>query len=515
MSYTGQYQQIELTSGNLIRHDGPAGTVVFLVALPLCMGIALASGAPLFTGIIAGVIGGLVISVLSGSQVSVSGPAAGLAVIVANAIASLGDYRIFSLAVLLSGAMQLAMGIARLGIIGDYFPNAVIKGMLAAIGVVIVLKQIPHCLGYDKDFFGDQNFFSQGEGNTVADLFASVAAPGMGSVTITIMSLLILIFWDRIAAKLGKVPKMVPAPLVVVLAGIAANELFAYVLPVLHISASEHLVSLPVPESVRDFFAQFKFPDFNAITNPDVWTVALTLAVVASLETLLSLEAADRIDPYKRISPPSRELRAQGIGNMLSGLIGGLPITSVVVRTSANVYAGARTWMSSFIHGVLLLSTTMFIPSFLNKTPLASLAAILVVIGFKLTRPTLYKEMYRAGLDQFLPFVITVLAVVFSDLLTGVFVGFFCGIFFVIRTNHHDAITIVHQDNFYLMRFNKNASFVNKYEVRSKLRKLPEGAHVIIDGSRALYMDRDIREVIDDFRQLAPYRRITVELLYI
>lgn len=503
---------LDPTSGNFFKRDGPAGTVVFLVALPLCLGIALASGAPLFAGIIAGAVGGLVISVLSGSQLSVSGPAAGLTVIVATAIQDLGSYQVFLSAVVLAGVLQFLLGVVRLGVIADYVPNSVIKGMLAAIGLVILLKQIPHALGRDKDYEGDLSFLEKGQANTLTDIVDGVMSAHPGAMLIACVSLLILVGWDPLAARLGRFLQLVPAPLIVVAAGIGLNQALGAIHPSWKIVEPEHLVTLPVAKSFSDYVGQFMAPDFTAIANQKVLIVAATLAVVASLESLLSLEAADRLDPYKRISPPNRELRAQGIGNIVSGLLGGLPVTSVVVRTSANVYAGAVTWMSSFIHGVLLFASTLLIPSLLNLTPLACLASILIVIGYKLTKPLIYKQMFRLGWSQFLPFIVTVTAIVFTDLLKGVLVGLACGLFYVIRTNHHDAITVVHQDNNYLMRFNKDASFVNKNELRTKLRKIPDGAHLIIDGRKALFIDRDIHEVVEDFRQLAPYKNITLEI---
>lgn len=499
------------TSGNFFRRDGPAGTVVFLVALPLCLGIALASGAPLFAGIIAGAVGGIVVSVLSGSQLSVSGPAAGLTVIVATAIRELGSYQVFLAAVVLAGVLQFLLGVGRLGVIADYVPNSVIKGMLAAIGLVIILKQVPHALGRDKDYEGDFSFLEKGETNTLTDIATSVMSASPGALVIAGISLLILIFWDGFTARAGRLLRLLPAPLVVVVAGIAINHALGSFIPAWKMVDPEHMVALPVAASLSDYFKQFFSPDFSALGDQKVWMAAATLAVVASLESLLSLEAADRLDPYKRISPPNRELRAQGIGNIISGLLGGLPITSVVVRTSANVYAGAMTWMSSFIHGVLLFASTLLIPAVLNWTPLACLAAILIVIGYKLTRPVLYKQMFHLGWSQFIPFVVTVAAIVFTDLLKGVLVGLACGIFFVIRTNHHDAITVVAQDNYYLMRFNKDASFVNKNELRTRLRKIPDGSYLIIDGRKALYIDHDIHEVVEDFKALAPYKNITLE----
>ena len=502
---------IDLSITNLLRHDGPAGLVTYLVALPLCLGIALGSGAPLFAGVIAGVIGGLVVSVLSGSQVSVSGPAAGLAVIVFTAIQDLGSYRAFLLALLLSGALQLIFGILKVGMVVDFVPNSVIKGMLAGIGLMIVLKQIPHALGRDKDYMGDFRFLEVGGNTTISDIGAAVASAALGAVLIALVSLVILITWDQLAHK-SRLFQLLPGPLIVVAFGIAANLLFGKFAPSLHLASVEHMVDLPVPASTGDFFRQFALPDFSAISNHTVWIVALTIAVVGSLETLLSLEAADRLDPYKRISSSSRELRAQGVGNLISGLIGGLPITSVVVRTAASVNAGARTRMSSFIHGLLLLASVILIPGVLRLTPLASLAAILIAVGFKLTKPSLYKSVYVLGWDQFIPFVVTVIGVVFTDLLKGVLIGLLCGFFFVIRRNQHEAITVVNSGTNYLFQFTKDATFVNKNEFRKKLSELPSDAHVLIDGKRALFVDHDILEILDDFRKLAPYKNIQIEL---
>lgn len=500
------------TSGNFLRHDGPAGTVVFLVALPLCLGIALASGAPLFAGIISGIIGGLLVSLLSGSNVSVAGPAAGLAVIVATAIRDLGSFQAFLTAVVLAGCFQIVFGLFRLGVIADYIPNPVIKGMLAGIGLAIIFKQIPHALGRDKDFEGDLAFLEAGGKNTLTDIVESVMSASPGAILIAGFSLFLLLFWERMAYRGNRFFALMPGALVVVILGIVINEALGTVAPGWKLTDPEHLVQLPVTTSLGGFFQNLTFPDFSVITNKHVWTVALTLATIASIETLLSLEAADRLDPYLRISPPNRELFAQGVSNIVAGLIGGLPVTSVIVRTSANVYAGARTWMSSFIHGVLLLVATLFIPTLLNRLPLASLAAILLLVGYKLTKVELYKGMYRQGVAQFLPFIVTVVAIVFSDLLSGVLIGMVFGFFFVIRNNHHAALTVVSQDNLYLMRFNKDASFINKSELRRRLREVPSGAKLVIDGSRSLYIDRDIYEVVEDFQKMAPYKDIQVEL---
>jgi MFS superfamily sulfate permease-like transporter len=494
-----------------LKHDGPAAIVVFLVALPLCLGIALGSGAPLFSGVLAGILGGIVVGLLSGSHVSVSGPTAGLATIIAAAINGIGSFEGFLVAVVLAGCFQLAFGILRFGMIADYVPNSVIKGILAGIGLLIVLKQLPHALGRDVDYMGDFPFLEAGGNRTLSDIAAAVASASAGAVIIFAISLALLLAWDRLGSRVRALAA-VPGPLMVVALGIGLNQTFRAAAPGLALVGSDHLVNLPVPSSVGDFIGQFALPDFSAITSRTVWTTALTIAFAGSLETLLSLEAADRLDPYKRISSSSRELRAQGVANILSGLIGGLPITSVVVRTAANVSAGARTRLSTVIHGVLLLVAVVLLAPVLRLTPLASLATILIVVGFRLTKPALYQEVFAHGWSQFVPFVTTVVAVVFIDLLTGVIVGVTCGVFFVVVTNHHEAITVVNQGSNYLLRFTKDASFINKNELRRKLRELPDGAHVVIDATRALFIDHDINEIVEDFRQLAPHKHIEVDL---
>jgi MFS superfamily sulfate permease-like transporter len=494
-----------------LKHDVSAGAVVFLVALPLCLGIALASGAPLFAGIISGMAGGIVIGALSGSQVSVSGPAAGLAIIVLSGIQTVGSYKGFLVAVVLSGVLQFVFGILRFGIIADYIPNSVIHGMLAGIGVLIILKQIPHALGSDADYEGDFKFLEIGGNNTLSHAARALASAQMGAVLVFALGLLLLLFWERLA-KQSRFFQIIPGQLAVVVVGIALNQLFAGLIPAIHLTTPDHLVNLPVPANLADFLNQFTLPDFSVIASVAAWKAAAMIAVVGSVETLLSLEAADKLDPYKRMSSSNRELRAQGIGNIVSGLLGGLPATSVVVRTAANVDAGSRTKMSCIIHGVLLLVSVIMLPGILSLTPLASLAAILIMVGYKLTKPALYHEVYSQGWSQFLPFIVTVLAVVFTDLLTGVIIGLICGVFFVIRTNHHEAITVVNYGMDYLFRFTKDASFINKNEFRRKLRELPDGAHVLIDGTRALFIDHDIKEIVSDFKELAPHKNIQIDL---
>lgn len=483
------------------KTDLLSGVVVFLVALPLCLGIALASGAPLFAGIISGVIGGIVVGFLSHSELSVSGPAAGLTAIVLVAITSLGSYETFLVAVVLAGMMQIALGFAKAGTISNYFPSNVIEGMLAAIGVIIILKQLPHAIGYDKDNEGDFFFIEKGTGhNTFSALIDAVNYSHVGAIIITLTSLAILIAWTKLSFL--KKMKTVPGALVAVVAGVVLNEIFKQTGSNLAI-AQEHLVTLPVPSSFADFIGQFSRPNFSAITNSNVWIVAATIAAVASIETLLCIEAADKMDPLKRFTNTNIELKAQGVGNLLSGLIGGLPMTSVIVRTSANINSGARTKISAIAHGMFLLVAVVAIPTVLNKIPLACLAAILLMTGFKLAHPSVFKHMWKSGKFQFAPFIVTVIAVVFTDLLKGVAIGLAISIFFILRANmklayffkkeEHHAGETIHID------LAQEVSFLNKAAIKQTLAHLPENAKVIINAANSVYIDQDVILLIKDF----------------
>ena len=490
--------------------DLSSSVVVFLVALPLCMGIALGSAAPLFSGIIAGVVGGIVVGSFSGSHLSVSGPAAGLTAIVAAAIVTLPSYEAFLVAVVFAGALQIILGFVKAGVFGDYLPNSVIRGMLSAIGIILILKQMPHLAGYDADFEGDYTFLQSDDKNTFSELLNAVNKLTPLALIIGVSSLLIQIVWDKYLVKKGKFFKLIPAPLVVVLFGVGFHY-FATAAGYKSLSG-EQLVNIPAANSAAEFFTFFTAPDWGSIANKDVWITAITLALVASLETLLNIEAADNLDPYQRVTPPNRELKAQGIGNMLSGLIGGLPVTSVVVRTSANVNAGAKTKFSAIFHGVLLLLCVALIPLYLNMIPLSALAAILIYTGYKLAKPSLFKEMYKKGLDQLMPFVITILAIVFTDLLTGIIVGLVAGLFFVLHSNFKTALLVVHDDNKFLFRLRKDVSFLNKPIIKAKLEKVPADSYVMIDLARADFIDQDIIEVINDFQKHAPLKNIKVEI---
>ncbi|MBD1208636.1 MAG: SulP family inorganic anion transporter [Ignavibacteria bacterium] len=507
------HKSLDLSLYHNFAHDIPAGLVVFLVALPLCLGIALASGAPLLGGVIAGIIGGIVVSIFSRSELSVSGPAAGLTVIVATAIVHLGSYSNFLVAVILAGILQLGFSYMRAGVLGDYVPSSVIRGMLAAIGIVIILKQIPHALGRDTDFEGNFGFLEpNGQANTFSEIARSFVSANPEAIIITLVSIAILLLWEHPQVKRQRFFKMMPASLVVVIFGIVINEVFRALFTDFYLRAEDgHLVQLPLITNAAVFISGLQFPNPAALANPQVYSTALTLALVASLETLLSLEAIDKLDPYKRISDTNKELQAQGIGNIISGLLGGLPMTSVIVRSSANVYAGGRTRMAAIIHGVFLLVAVVFLAPILNRVPLASLAAILILVGYKLTQIRLFRQMLRAGREQFLPFLVTVLAVVFTDLLTGIAIGLCVGMFYVIRTNHQLAVTLVNIDNYYLLRFTKDMTFINKSELKKKLSRIPNDIFLLIDGSKARFIDADIYDTIAEFAQSATFRNINIE----
>jgi len=498
-----------------LKFDFASGLVVFLVALPLCLGIAMASGAPLFSGIISGIIGGIVVGYLSKSHVSVSGPAAGLTAIVLTAITDFGAFNIFLTAVFLAGLLQLALGFLKAGSISNYFPTNVIEGMLAGIGVIIILKQLPHAVGYDADFEGDEAFTQGDGGNTFSTLFGALDYIQLGAVVITLISLAILISWDKVPFL--KRLKLVPGALVAVIVAVILNEIFTVTGSSLAIG-KEHLVSLPVPTSIAEFKNIFIFPDFSAITDPKVWIVALTIAIVASIESLLCIEAADRLDPQKRYTDTNNELRAQGIGNIVSSLLGGLPMTSVVVRTSANVNAGAKSKMSAIVHGGLLLISVLAIPMILNKIPLATLAAVLLLVGYKLANPSTIKHFWEKGKYQFAPFIATLLAVVFLDLLKGVALGMIISIIFVLRGNlkrayyfrkeEYEDGDIIHID------LAQEVSFLNKAAIKLTLKNIPENSKVVINASDTVYIAHDVLDLIKEFGTInAVEKNIEVSLI--
>jgi len=495
------------------KYDFKSAVVVFLVALPLCLGIALASGAPLFSGIITGIVGGIVVGLLSKSPLSVSGPAAGLTTIVLAAITDLG-YEAFLVAVILAGIIQIIAGFLRAGAIGHFFPASVLKGMLAAIGVILILKQIPHAVGYDVDFEGDQSFFQNDGQNTLTELLESWDYLTPGAIVVSIFSVLILILWNRNSFQRYQFFKVVPSALAAVTGGILLNTLFINFFPDLIIT-EKHLVNVPTLAEEGSILAFFTFPDFNQILNQKVLMVAFTIAAVASLETLLNIEASDKIDPFRRITPLNRELKAQGVANLISGAIGGLPLTSVVVRSSANVQSGARTKASTITHGVILLLSVILIPRILQLIPLSALAGILFVTGFKLTKPEIYKDMYKKGWSQFLPFIATVLAIVFSNLLLGVFIGILVAVFFILKTNFRESIIVVNEGNNFLLRLTKDVSFLNKATFRDVFINIPSNSSITIDGSQSHFIDHDVRETIKDFIETSKAKNIEVYLKHI
>lgn len=497
------------------KSDFPAGLVVFLVALPLCLGIAMASGAPLFSGIIAGIVGGIVVGFISNSHVSVSGPAAGLTAIVLSGITSLGTFELFLMAVMCAGFIQLVLGFLKAGSISNYFPNNVIEGMLAGIGIIIILKQVPHAFGYDRDSEGDMAFVEQSGSNTLSSILDTINYVHWGATLTTLISIIILVVWDKIPAL--KKLKILPGALVAVLAGIVLNEIFVRTGSTLSLT-SEHLVALPVLQSLGDIGSLFVLPDFNGLSNTDVWTIAGTIAVVASIETLLCIEAGDRLDRHKRYTDTNLELKAQGTGNILSGFLGGLPMTSVVVRTTANINSGNESKLSTIIHGVLLLISVLSIPMILNKIPLATLAGILILIGFKLANPKHFLHFYHQGKYQFVPFVCTVIAVVFTDLLKGVGIGLIISVIFVLKGNLKKAYNLRSErkndrDEIHL-DLAEEVSFLNKAAIKSVLSGMPSSSKVFINASKTEYINHDVLDLIREFyKTRGPEKQISVHLI--
>lgn len=504
-----------------LKSDLPASIVVFFVAVPLCLGIALASGAPLFAGIIAGIVGGIVVGVASGSPLGVSGPAAGLAVIVFTSIASLnGSFEAFLTAVVLAGIFQLMLGYAKAGFIAYFFPSSVIKGMLTGIGLLIILKQIPHAIGWDKDVEGDDAFMQADGQNTFSEIILAVenifSNVTQGAVLIGAISLALLILWDQVLSKKHKIFNIINGPLVVVAFGILMYNLFQNGILNFSLNAKQ-VVAIPVPSSISDFLGQFTSPDFNSLGNFEVWKIAIVLAIVASLETLLCVEATDKLDPDKRITPTNRELKAQGLGNVISGLIGGLPVTQVIVRSSANINFGGKTKLSAILHGVFLLISAISIASILNMIPLASLAAILLMVGYKLAKPALFKDMYKLGWEQFIPFTATVVAILATDLLKGITIGMIFGIFYTLRHSYRNSHHIIETETtengqkVHHLELAQEVSFFNKASVMRDLDEIPANDKVIIDFSKNKTIAYDVIELIKDYEINAKTKNITVE----
>jgi MFS superfamily sulfate permease-like transporter len=509
-----------------LNRDLPAGLVVFLVAVPLCLGIAAVSGVPAFSGLIAGFVGGIVVGIISGSQLGVSGPAAGLAVIVFSALdefkSSLGDqvaqaaiateaFQLLLLSIVLAGAIQTFLGFLNGGIIGYYFPSSVIKGMLAGIGLTIFLKEIPHALGYDKHMEGDITFYHLDGENTFTDIINAVGNTDFGALIISAAGLVILAIWQRPFMTNQRIWQILQGPLVAILAGIVLVFVFAGSSLEM---VKEHLVTVPVANNVSEFLGSFTLPNFGGITNPLVWQTAFVIAIVASLETLLCVEATDKLDPERRITPTNLELKAQGIGNIVSGLIGGLPITQVIVRSSANIQSGGKTKMSAILHGFFIFGFVAFLPQLLNLIPRASLAAILIIVGYKLATPSLFKEMWYNGKNQFIPFMLTVLFIVFKDLLWGVGIGLVVAIFEILYLNFKKPylVDLDPDKKHFVFKLTEDVTFIHKASIMETLSKIPADTSVLIDATDSQHIHPDIVEIIHDFETHARFMNIEVEV---
>lgn len=494
------------------KDDIPASIVVFLVAMPLCLGIAMASGAPLYSGLISGVIGGIIVGALSGSPLGVSGPAAGLAVIVLNAIQDLGSFEFFLVAVVLAGIIQVLMGFLKAGVIAYFFPSSVIHAMLSGIGILIFMKQIPHFFGYDKDPEGEMEFFQPDGENTFSELLNMLDYMAPGVIIVSSISLAVLLLWETKAFKKMKFTKIIQGPLVAVVLGVILKFVFTGN-EGLEIKG-EHLVNIPVAANFTEFTSNFTFPDFSILSNSSIYVTAFLIAIIASLETLLCVEASDKVDPYKRFTPTNRELKAQGVGNIIAGFIGGLPVTQVIVRSSANAQSGGKTKASTVIHGVLLLGSIILIPNVLNMIPLGTLAAILLVVGYKLAKPSLFKKMYKSGWEQFIPFVATVVGILATDLLIGIFIGLTVAVLVILRNNFKVNYTIQEiSDNELHIILAQDVTFLNKTAIQKLFSEIEDGKTVIVDGRKNEFLHYDIKELIDDFVASAANREIDVVVL--
>lgn len=492
-----------------IKDDFISGLIVFFVALPLCLGIALASGAPLFSGIIAGIVGGIIVGLFSGSALGVSGPAAGLTVIVLSGIKDVGDFKAFLVSVIIAGILQIGLGYIKAGRIAFFFPSSVIKGMLAAIGISIILKQIPHAMGLDNDPAGDDEFFQLDGETTFSEILKIGDFILPGAFIIGLVSLLILIIWDTKALKKFSIVKLIPGSILAIAFGLTMNYFFP---PDLKLGSS-HLVNLPLFKTFTDISNALTFPNFSYLSNIKVWILGGLIAIIASLETLLCVEATDKLDPKKRITPVNKELFAQGLGNIMSGLIGGLPVTQVIVRSSANIQSGGKTKLSVILHGIFMLGSVLFFATFLNQIPLAALAAILITVGFKLAKPSMFKDMFKEGINQFIPFIATIIAIIATDLLKGILFGLLIGVCFVLFTNFKSsALMVDYKNNLMIIKFKKDIFFFNKASIIENLEKLKEGDSLYVDAANANFIDHDVFLTIKEFQDGAHLKKIKVDL---
>ena len=508
--------------------DFSASIVVFLVALPLCMGVAMASGATVIQGILSGIIGGIVVGAISGSSVSVSGPAAGLIIVVETALADLDKitpgqaFGMFALAVFIAGLVQILLGILKLGSIADFIPVSVIKGMLAAIGIILILKEIPHLIGYDRDPIGEQEFLQKDGHNTFSELYFSLKNITPLAFIIGILGLVVQFIWEKPFVKKSWVSMIFPAPLIVVFLGVSFNEIAKHWYPDYAIVGAEHMVQVPVFSEDGSIIKAFNslgsmlvMPKWSSFTEFGIWKVAFVIAIIASVESLLSLEAGDKLDKGSKDSAPNRELVAQGVGNVFAGLVGALPITAVIVRTSANIQAGAKSKLSAMMHGLWLLIFVLFAPTIINLIPLSALAAVLTYVGYKLAKPSLFKEQHARGNAALIPFVVTIIAILLTDLLIGVTIGLVLGFYFVLKTNFHRAFTVVHNENSTMIRFNSQATFLNKSLLKKHLLDLESSdSSVIFDLSNCTFIDNDITDIIADFVEHGKNIKLHVDFKY-
>jgi MFS superfamily sulfate permease-like transporter len=509
------------TEMNFHTKDLSASLVVFLVALPLCLGIAHASGVPVISGLIAGIIGGVVIGFLSGSHVSVSGPAAGLITLVESSLRDLSGgthahsasnaLSAFAAAVVVAGVLQMILGMLKVGKLADFIPASVIKGMLAAIGLMLILKQVPHLVGWDADDFGDEGFVQHDGQTTFSEISVALNHLTPLAIVIGLAGLAIQFLWEIKSIKNNRWLALIPAPLLVVLLGVGVNSWAISNNPSWAIVDHSHMVSIPDFLSKENAQPLLQFPDFSVLGSFLIWVIAIKITLIASIESLLSIEASDKIDPHKRVTPPNRELMAQGVGNTLSGLLGGIPVTAVIVRSSANVNAGGMSKWSAIIHGLWLTIAVLLFPQVLNLIPNAALAAILIFVGYKLAKPSLVISEWNKGIVSFMPFCITVISILFTDLLIGICIGMLVAFYFIVKSNFHRSITIVQMENNFMIRFHQQVTFLNKSLLKSLLDKIPGNAKLVMDLTHCTFTDADILDVLDDFHIRAKEHNIQIQ----
>ena len=495
-------------SQNTLAYDLPASIVVFFIALPLCVGISLASGASMHSGLLSGILGAIVAGSLSKSPLAVTGPAAGIAAVLLFIVKDVGSFQALLVAITLAGVLQIIYGYFKLAVVGHFFPYAIVKGMIAGIGTILLLKQIPHALGDDADYVGDVSFFQDDKHNTFTEIYEAIVHVSPVALMISISCLALIILLNRRKNNSTRWPLYLPAPLLAVLLGVSINAIAQRYFPHLALSG-EHLVRIP---KIDEWSSVFTFPDWKILGNKNIYLWAFVLSLVISLEALLSIEAADKMDPYKRITPLNHEIMVQGATNVCCGLLGALPVTTVIVRTSANINAGAKSKLSTILHGIILATSLLIFSNFLDKIPIACFAAILIVLGYNLTKIEIWKENYAQGKDQFIPFAVTVVGVVLTNLFIGIFIGILVSVFFVLRSNFHSSMLMVNTDNNYLIKFTKDVSFFNKPALVKTLDSIPNNSTLLLEGSIVKFIDHDVVELLNDYQKNASLKNITVDV---